>query len=235
MSTAPKQTSAQVGPAINGITSMSDSLSMAQNLKAAVESIASNEGFRTFSHLIDQIPQLEKDIETKENQLKELYSQLRSERDNHSTQEQNALSAYDKKYDMFKKENATLQDKIAQLQTDVKGKEGKNTELQTALERVETIGRKLKAEYDTKTSRLKEREQEITDLKNQAQGFQATAIESSKKLSEARNRVAKLEESLDKSIRQHEVLKKDFNETEGRLEELLNFSVPLRDRDLQTV
>jgi chromosome segregation ATPase len=208
---------------------------MAQNLKAAVESIASNEGFRTFSHLIDQIPQLEKDIETKENQLKELYSQLRSERDNHATQEQNALSAYDKKYDMFKKENATLQDKIAQLQTDVKGKEGKNTELQTALERVETIGRKLKAEYDTKTSRLKEREQEITDLKNQVQGFQAKAIESSKKLSEARNRVAKLEESLDKSIHQHEVLKKDFNKTEGRLEELLNFSVPLRDRDLQTV
>ncbi|KAF2815691.1 uncharacterized protein BDZ99DRAFT_514338 [Mytilinidion resinicola] len=234
MSTAPKQTSAQAGSAINGITSISDSLRMAQDLKAAIESFASNVGFQTLSHLVDQIPQLREDIRAKDNQLKELHALLESQRDDHSTEQQKVLSIYEKRYDKYKEELGTLQGTIARLQTDIHDKEEKRAEIQTTLEVVKANGRKLESKHEAKISKLKEREHEITDLKTQVQESQAKATEFSKKLSESRDRVAKLEESLDKTRREHEGLKKEFEGTDGQLKELLNFSAPLDDRNLQT-
>jgi uncharacterized coiled-coil DUF342 family protein len=107
--------------------------------------------------------------------------------------------------------------------------------LQKELDETIGKGRELKGKYDAKITKLKEKDQEIADLRNQLQVTHASANDSSKKLNESRGRVVALEKSLEISTKQHDSLQRKFNETNDRLNELHGFSAPLYDVDIETV
>ncbi|KAH8704351.1 hypothetical protein GQ44DRAFT_778190 [Phaeosphaeriaceae sp. PMI808] len=235
MASKTKQAPARASPAINGMASLSDSLRMAENLKASITFFSSDNGFHALSQLTDQIPQLEKDIKGRDDRIKELTAQLDTERKHHVAEQRSGLENYNRKYDEYNDEKAALKRRIDGLQTSIQEKDTATTALQNELENYKTIGRELETKFKAKIAKLKEKEQEIENLRAELQKVRTSADDSSKKLSESRSRVVKLEGSLKESKNRHDSLKTEFDETNGRLNELLSFSAPLDDLDLGTV
>lgn len=76
MSAKTKQAPTGASSAVNGIDSQPDHLRMAQSLKTAITTFASDIGFRTLSQLADRIPRLEDDIRKKDDQIHALTAPL---------------------------------------------------------------------------------------------------------------------------------------------------------------
>lgn len=195
----------------------------------------SETGFSILSQLADQIPQLEHDLRKKDDRINALTAQLDTERKEHVAEQQKELRNYSRMYGTLEDEKATLQGTIDGLKGSLKDMNKDRIELRTELDEVKSKGRELEVKYKAKMTKLKEKDQEISDLRKQLQVTGASADESSKKLSESRNRVAALEKSLEASRKQHGILEQDFNETNGALKELLDFVSPLYDVDVGTV
>ncbi|ORY18328.1 hypothetical protein BCR34DRAFT_610336 [Clohesyomyces aquaticus] len=235
MSVKTKQAPAGASSAVNGIASLSDSLNMVQSLKAAMTIFTSHAGFSTLSQLADQIPQQEKNIRKKDDQIKALTAQLDTERKNHVVEQDKELRKFGQMYGTLEAEKATLQGTIEELKGSLQGMNKDMTVLRKELDDVKAKGRELEGKYKAKITKLKEKDQEISDLREQLEVTCARADESSKKLRESRERVAVLEKSLEASGRQHGILEKKFNDTTGALNELIDFGAPLYDVDVGTV
>lgn len=235
MSAKTKQAPAGATSAANGITSPSDSLRMVQSLKDAITTFTSEAGFSTLSQLADQIPQLKKDIRKKDDQINALTAQLDTERKDHDVEQQKELRNYSRMYGTLEGEKATLKHTIDGLEDSLHDRNKDMTALQKELDEFKAKGRELEGKYKAKMSKLKEKDQEIADLRKHLQATRASADESSKELNESRNRVAALEKSLEASKTQHSILEKKFNDTKGALNELLGFVAPLYDVDVGTM
>lgn len=229
-----KKAPATADPAVNGISSLSDSLSMAQNLRAAISSFASQEGFHILSQLTDLIPQLNKNIGERDDRIEGLVKQVEIERNSHSTEQQKQLEVYSGKYDTWKEEKAIFQKTIEELQNEIHKEHSAVTARQNELEDYKAKGRELESKYKEKVAKLKGKDQEIKDLRDKLRESEADAADSSKNWSESRDREAKLQASLKMSRDQHNKLKQEFGVTNERLNELLSFTTPLHDVDLRS-
>lgn len=217
MSAKTKQAPAGASSAVNGIASLSDSLQMVQSLKAAITIFTSHAGFSTLSQLADQIPQQEKNIRKKDDQINALKTLLDTERKDHVAEQKKELRKFGEMYGTLEDEKSTLQGTIDELKGSLQDMNKDMTVLRKELDDVKAKGRELGGKYKAKITELKEKDQEISDLREQLEVTCARADESSKKLSESRERVAALEESLEESGRQHGILEKKFTDTIGAL------------------
>lgn len=98
MSPKLKQAPAGASSAVNGIASQPDSLRIAQSLKAAITTFASDIGFRTLSQLANQVPRLGDDIRKKDDQIHALTAQLAREREAHVAEQQKELGNFARMY-----------------------------------------------------------------------------------------------------------------------------------------
>ncbi|KAF2195054.1 hypothetical protein K469DRAFT_2802 [Zopfia rhizophila CBS 207.26] len=235
MSTQTKQPPPRVDSPIDGISSLSDSLSLSQNFMTALKSFTSDTRVQAVSQAIDRIPELEKNIQEREKRVKQLNAELDNKNRNHSIELQNSLKVYRVAYDEFKEETRTLQRKIDEMQEVLRKRERTISELKSKEEELKSNGRKVEDMYKTKVAKLKEKEQELKGTKERAEKGEKKADDLSIKWTESRNRVVVLEQSLEASRNQNATLTETLNSTTGRLNQLESFAVPLYDVDLENL
>jgi len=235
MATEPEldPTRAARADSVIGITSLSDSVRMAQDLQAAIASFATGDGFLILSRLTDRIPVLEQDIEKKGNQISQLTLQLATEKENHSTYDQKQLSTYNDRYDAWKSKEASFHATMEELQKGLEAREIKNRALDKEGEELKAKSRGLAEKFKVNTAELKEKEQEVKRLKQQLTEARTSASGYAKQLSESQSRITMLETSSETDRKESEKLKADCNLYKDRLNQVISFSVTLKKLNLE--
>lgn len=229
MGTQSDSTSVGGIPVLDGVVSLSDSVNMARHLRAAMEGFTKGDGFRTLSHLVDTIPQLEKGIRERDVQIEKLGAQLVADKASNSAHDQKQLENYNYAYDKWKGKETTLQMMVRGLQEEVKEKAAAIAALRSDMEASKANGRDLEARLKEKAAKLSGLEQENVDLGKQLHGAQDNVNAYSGKCSKLQDRVKKLEVSLEKNRTEHEKLKDEAAMTKDRLKEVIKLSAPLED------
>lgn len=235
MATVAAQAPARIISAVSGTTPLSDSLTMAINIKAAITAFASDSGLQMLSQLIDQIPELKKDIVKKDRQIQELSAQLATEKKNHSADQQKQLQVFTDVYDAWRDEKAKLQSTAERRKKDSDDKSKDMTTLQATLDDLRTKGKSLEAKFKEKVSIVKEKEQKIEALEKLHQKAHANAEEYSVKLGQSRIRVTQQETILGDYKAEHDRLKIEYAATRKERDEVLSYSAPMHEVNLGTM
>jgi chromosome segregation ATPase len=236
MATIARKAPVGANPATNGINSLDDSIILATNLKNAISSFASNDGFNLLSLLIDRIPQLEKDINEKDNEIKKKDEQIKvlevkatSDKEGYTANQQKSLEVYSLAYDKWTQKRATLQSQMESKEAILKEKNEAVMKLQTDLENFKTKRHELEAESKEMITRLTKRDQDIAILKNQLQQARESLSGYSEKLTKSQSQVAELEDLKRKNKNESEKLRSDYSVLRDRMKEVTKLSVPLKD------
>jgi chromosome segregation ATPase len=214
------------------ITPLSDSLIMANNIKAAITAFASDSGLQMLSQLIDRIPELNKDIVKKDDQIQELSAQLATGKENHFADQQKQLQVFADMYDAWRDEKARLQSTAEGRKKDLEEKIKEMAALQATLDDLKIKSKNLETKLKEKVSTLKEKEQKIEALEKLHQKVQANAEEYSVKLGQSRIRVTQQETILGDYKAEHERLKKEYATTKKERDEVLGYSAPMNEVNL---
>ena len=196
MAASAKQGHARVDSAVNGIDSLPDTFVTARTLHTAVKSYASDEGFRTLSTLVDEIPRLTKDLKERDNAIKRLQDDLAVCKEKHSSYNEIQLEGFQRKYDKWNEETTSLQSMLETAQRMCQEKDEHILTLQERLENNEVNTKNLEEEKDSISKMLDERDLEANDLETKLDDLQAIADELREELEESQNQAALSEASL---------------------------------------
>jgi DNA repair exonuclease SbcCD ATPase subunit len=232
MATKPELRPARADSVI-GITSLSDSFRMAHDLQAAIASFASGDGLHRLSMLTDKIPELEKDVEERDNRISQLAAQLATEQENHSTYNRKQLDTYNGQYDAWKVKEASLQGTTEKLQKELEARDKKISTLEMEREELKAKGREVAEKFRASSNNMKEKEQEIKRLKQLVTEAQGNVISYSKQLSDLQTRTTMLEKSSKAYKMENETNKAECNAYKDRLSQVLSFSVTLEELNLE--
>jgi chromosome segregation ATPase len=219
-------------PAVNGTTSLSDSLTMANNLKAAITLFASGSGLQILSQLTDLIPELNNDIQKKDGQIQGLSAQLVAEKETHSADQMKQLKVFSNMYDAWRDEKAILQSTAKAQKKYIEKKSKEVMALQTKLDDMKAAGNKIESMYKEKASILREKEARIEALEEHHKKAKADAQDLTDKLNQSRTRVTQQETILGDYKHKHDKLEEEYIATKKERDEVLSYAAPLNKVDL---
>ncbi|KAH8690428.1 hypothetical protein GQ44DRAFT_734260 [Phaeosphaeriaceae sp. PMI808] len=235
MTAEPRKDTPRNTTTVNGIISPEETAKVAQDLVCGVRLLSSDQGYRALAELVDRIPDLERDVREKDRRLKKASEDSENRENAHAAELKKNLWLYGDETDRFRKEKASLERKIKELQTTLSEKETKIFGLEKRDEDLKIAGRKLEDAYKGRTSKLKEKESELASLAKQAKESQKEIENLSTTLKGAQSQASILKQSLDQCEQHNTRLTKELQTTHKELEELRGFSVPLQVTDPKVV
>lgn len=225
----------RVDSAVDGIDTVSSTLTTAQNLCTAIALLASDKGIRALADLADTVTHQNRALEDRDNQVKSLTANLSTQHESHSTSTQEQLSQFEKRYDSWKAEQTQLQNQIKTLTV---AYEEKASEANTLQAKVEEFTRKIEdfeTEHSQTTKRLKEKDQIIGQLEARLKTEQAKSNEYLGTLNKAQGQQVTLQKHFEVEKSQHQALRKEATKTEERLSILMQLSARMKDLKLPEV
>ncbi|KAH8725400.1 hypothetical protein GQ44DRAFT_726853 [Phaeosphaeriaceae sp. PMI808] len=229
------QLNSQNSWAINGISSLSDSLGAAKSLKVAITTFASEDGFKLITHLVDTIPQLKKDVTGKDVRISELEAQLVAEKKDRVCEQQAHLKIYSEAYNRWKIEEGESKNAIDDLQKIIQEKNREISALQNDLGGSRAQICDLNTSLSSVTTSLNEAKNNLTALNKNLQQAKDKEKGQSTKLNELEKRVLHLEELLKQTRDEQGQLKAESGIVKERLSSLMNYSVPMKKLDVDKI
>lgn len=235
MPSTPRDTPAGAKPTLNGFISLPDTLAVAETLKAAITLFASEDGFRSLSQLIDEIPKLEKDNVRKEQEIRNLAAQVAAGEERNIADQQKQLRIYNDAYDTWKTSEAAFQGEIHRLNQDVQNKEQAIATFQEEVKRHLGTKSELDRKVTAATAKVKEKDRKIADLTKQLDVARTDAASATKQLGQSRTQLLHLQESSKEKAIELDNVKEKLNIAKGKVQEVIKLSAPLKDLDLESL
>lgn len=232
MAGEPRSGHARADSAIDGIDPITKTLVTAQDFCAAVSSLASHDGFKVLTEVLDLLPQREKDIKTRDDTIRHLEDNLAAQEKSHKARTQQQISDFEDRFQNWIEERNALDTRSEELQaiSDVKDKE--LAVLQEDLEMNKSRVEDLEGDITQKTMRLKDMAQQAGIVEAKLQKMQTAVDNHPKEVEQSRNDIAALKKSLEDNENDYRILEEKASKTKKRIEHLLRFSAKMEELDL---
>lgn len=219
------------GPVLNGIKSPEDSAAIARNFVKAFQAFNSEHGFQILAEIVDRIPKFESEIREKNQLLQKAREDLDQEKEKHADKQRESLWLYNDESARFRNERGSLMQRIDGLQEELAKKEDINRDLEQKVDEMKKSGRRLKEHYDTNTSKLKEKEVELTEMTKRFEESQIQNKKNGATLAASQKEVTNLKKMLEEAYQRNVQIAEDLEAARGQLGVFEGFSVRLVNTD----
>lgn len=235
MTAEPKSGHTRADSAVDGVDSISKTLTTAQSFCAAVSSFTSENGFQALTELLKLLPQRETEIKERDDTIQDLNAKLATQEKSHGAYTRKQLSDFENRYDEWNEENSTLQSDIEELETASEEKSKELLTLRRELEAYKTKVEDLEKEHTQMTKRLKEKDRQLVELEARLQNTQADADDYKEKQRQSDDQMIVLQKSYEDEVEKHQRLSEEATKTRERLLDLVRLSVKFKELDLPGV
>lgn len=216
---------------VSSINSPDETAEVVRGFLNALNAFRSEHGFQSLAELVDRVPKLEADLLEKKKALK-LADEI-SERERVTLEDQlkKNLWLYNEERSRFQEEKKCLEQQTTKLKTSIVDKEKIVAEQKVKEASLKDAGRKVEEMYKTMKAKLKAREDEITQLKQQNQENRTRAEDLTTVLQKSQGEISSMEGSLQKMQQRNAQLDASLKEVRTQREEIASYSVQLQDID----
>ena len=138
---------------------------MAEALVTAIRTLSSDHGYKEIASLVDEVPLLNEQIETKNNEANELRAEIASIKARHVDLLQENLGLYHTQHNKLEAEKSELDRKVSGLTSTVREKDDAIAELQRTVTR-------LRSQLDQSGNLLQKEQEKVTVIKTGIKNIQ---------------------------------------------------------------
>jgi chromosome segregation ATPase len=212
---------------------ISQTLATAQKYCSAMSLLASENGFRALSEVLELLPRRENEIRTRDETIKDLNTKLAAQEKSHKAFNQKQMENFEERYSDWDEEKTTLQGEVEELEEAAKDQDMEVEALRRELEKTNSRVKDFEEERTKNIKGLKKLEQQVAELEGKLQNTQANADKHKNELEGSYDQVAALKKSLEEETNKVSNLVTRTTKMKERLETFRQFSVEIVDLNLQ--
>lgn len=216
---------------VSSINSPDETAEVVRGFLNALNAFRSEHGFQSLAELVDRVPKLEADLLEKKKALKLADEISERERVTQEDQLKRNLWLYNGERSRFEEEKKCLEQQTTKLKTSIVDKDKIIAEQKVKEAGLKDAGRKVEEICKTMKAKLKVREDEITQLKQQNQDNHARAEDLAAELKRSQGEISSMEDSLQKMQQRNTQLDASLKEVRTQQEEMASYSAQLQNID----
>ncbi|KAF1932654.1 uncharacterized protein M421DRAFT_246113 [Didymella exigua CBS 183.55] len=216
---------------VGSINSPDGTAEVVRGFCSALKAFNSEQGFQSLAELVDRVPKLEADLLGKERALALSHETSEREREVRQNERHEDLQLYSAEYKRWEKEKTRVEQRIAELQTSITKRDQAIAEKEAKEASLKDAGRKFEDLYRSTQAKLKARDGEITQLKQQNQDKCTKAESLAADLKKSRGEVSSLDALLQNMQQHNAQLGSSLKETQDQQKEIASYSAELQDID----
>ncbi|KAG9185944.1 hypothetical protein G6011_02500 [Alternaria panax] len=227
MAKEPTSGHARADSATNEIDPITKTLVTAQDFHTAVSSLASHDGFKALTEVLDLLPLRENDIKSRNDAIRDLENRLAAQNESHKEHTQKRMSEYEDRFKGWFQEKSVLENRARELEEVSHVKDEALAVLRENLETSKSKIEDLEGDITQKNTRLEEISQRAGMLEGRLHMIEVVENNHSKEVDRLRGEVAAVKKSLEDSEKNNQTLEEKAAKTKKVLDYHLQYSVEM--------